>query len=452
MNAYLRLLSLLLPVQRRCTWLSEWKAELWHVRSECGWVAAVHLLRGALADARELRAVTNKDAAVDWSEIVSGILPKMLRRLWTQSWIQLLALPLIAFLIMACAAMWVPGSRDVLLSRSYDAPSSIVLLKDAEHPAIAYATYVDWTRRRKTFFDALAFYAVRNRYVNGERFRVATASSNLIRMLGLSDAAGDGTYLTYATAKRLGFPPQIRLGAHMEHVQGVLPRTTLKLWDDPEVIVLADRLPAGMHGRVLGVVAPGAPNINLGFAMTQSRRPPVHIDVMPLEERVFMPGRAFLFACVILLFALAGTQPLARENGLRMPIRLRWRPAIFVGAQLILLVAAAYLGSLAIAMDLAFSRPEDVSATQVLAAFLLLLPTIRLTLRSNRLRCPCCLRKLGHPARVGQPSAAFLNWYGIELVCAQGHGMVHIPDMPTTWFSEARWMPLDASWAVLFSQ
>ncbi|WP_263418290.1 hypothetical protein [Terriglobus albidus] len=448
MNTYLRLLSLLLPAQRRSTWLSEWNAELWHVRSECGWGAAVHLLSGALADARELRAVTEKDVPVGWSVT----LPWLQSRLWTHSWLQALVLPSMALLMMAFAAMCVPGSRDILLSRSYSAPSSIVLLKDAEHPAIAYETYAEWTRRRQSLFDEFAFYAVQKRYVNGERLRVATASANLIRMLGLGGSAREGIYLSYAAAKGLGFPSRVRLGGNTVRVQGVLPRTTLRLWDDPEAIILADRLPAGMHGHVLGAVAPGAPNIYWGFQILQNRQFPLHIHVTTLEERVFMPGRAFLFACVILLFALPGTRPLAREDGMRMPMRMRWRPAIFLGVQMILLLAAAYLGSLAIAMEFAFPRPEDASGVQAFAAFLLLLPTIRLTLRSNRHRCPCCLRKLGHPARVGQPSAAFLNWYGTELLCAQGHGMVHIPDMPTTWFSEPRWMPLDASWAALFSQ
>lgn len=449
MNAYLRLLSLLLPAQRRYTWLSEWNAELWHVRSESGWVPALHLLRGALADARELRALTEKESPAGWSLT----LPWLQSRIWTQSWIQPLAFPLAMFLIMMCAAVYVPGSRDVLLSRSYNAPSSIVLLKDAEHPSISYATYSEWTRRQQSLFDEFAFYVVQKRYVNGEHLLVATASSNLIRMLGLGRSAADGMYLSYAAAKRLGYPSQVRLGASMMRVQGILPRTTLQLWDDPEAIVLADRLPAGMHGRVLGAVAPGAPDINWGFAVTQSRKPPLHIHVTPLEERVLMPGRAFLFACVILLLGLAATRPLVRGDGrLRMPIRLRLRLAIFVGGQVFLLLASAYLGSLAIAMGMTFSRPEDATGAQAFAAFLLLLPTIRLTLRSNRHRCPCCLRKLGHPARVGQPSAAFLNWYGTELLCVQGHGMAHIPDMPTTSFSEPRWMPLDASWAVLFSQ
>jgi len=448
MNAYLELLSLLLPVQRRYTWLSEWNAELWHVRAECGWIAAFRLLRGAFADARELRAVTEKDVPAGWSVM----LPWLQSRVGTHSWLRPFVLSLAIFLIMAGAAMCVPGAREVLLSRSYNTPSPIVLLKDAEHPSISYATYAEWTRRRQSIFDEFGFYTVQKRYVNGERLRVATASSNLIRMLGLGGSGADGMYLSYAAAKRLGYPSQVRVGGQMVRVQGVLPRTTLKLWDDPEAIVLSDRLPAGMHGHVLGAVAQGAPDINWGFAVTQRMQPPMHIHVTPLEERVLMPGRAFLFACVILLFALPGTRPLAREDGLRMPMRLRWRPAMFIGAQIILLLGAAYLGSLAIAMSLAFQRPEDVSGVQAFAAFLLLLPTIRLTLRSNRHRCPCCLRKLGHPARVGQPSAAFLNWYGTELLCAQGHGMVHIPDMPTTWFSEPRWMPLDSSWAVLFSQ
>ncbi len=40
-----------------------------------------------------------------------------------------------------------------------------------------------------------------------------------------------------------------------------------------------------------------------------------------------------------------------------------------------------------------------------------------------------------HPARVGQPSRSFLAWNGTELICVDGHGLLHVPEMPTSWFS-----------------
>ena len=68
----------------------------------------------------------------------------------------------------------------------------------------------------------------------------------------------------------------------------------------------------------------------------------------------------------------------------------------------------------------------------------------------QRQRCPICLRKLASPARVGEQSRSFLGFSGVEFVCADGHGLMHVPDFPTSWFANQRWSPLDASWSGLF--
>jgi hypothetical protein len=63
-----------------------------------------------------------------------------------------------------------------------------------------------------------------------------------------------------------------------------------------------------------------------------------------------------------------------------------------------------------------------------------------------------CLCKLSHPARVGEASRNFLAWHGTELMCADGHGLLHVPELPTCWFATQRWMYLDASWSALFAK
>jgi hypothetical protein len=55
-----------------------------------------------------------------------------------------------------------------------------------------------------------------------------------------------------------------------------------------------------------------------------------------------------------------------------------------------------------------------------------------------------------HPARVGEPSRNFLGWNGLELICIAGHGLLHVPEIQTSWFSTQRWLYLDPSWDVLF--
>src|ERR1035438_3538190 len=56
-----------------------------------------------------------------------------------------------------------------------------------------------------------------------------------------------------------------------------------------------------------------------------------------------------------------------------------------------------------------------------------------------------------NPARVGHASRTFLAWYGMELICTEGHTLLHVPGMPTSWFSTQRWLYLDRSWEFLFA-
>jgi len=42
-------------------------------------------------------------------------------------------------------------------------------------------------------------------------------------------------------------------------------------------------------------------------------------------------------------------------------------------------------------------------------------------------------------------SRNFLAWNGTELICANGHGLLHLPALPTCWFPTQRWIHLDAS-------
>jgi hypothetical protein len=75
---------------------------------------------------------------------------------------------------------------------------------------------------------------------------------------------------------------------------------------------------------------------------------------------------------------------------------------------------------------------------------------LRWILLDQRNRCPVCLRRVTHPARVGLTGRTFLAWNGTELICTGGHTLLHVPAMPTSWFSTQRWLYLDSSWKSLF--
>jgi len=68
----------------------------------------------------------------------------------------------------------------------------------------------------------------------------------------------------------------------------------------------------------------------------------------------------------------------------------------------------------------------------------------------QRKRCPVCLRFLSDPARIGWSSQTFLEWYGSEFLCENGHGLLHVFEISSSCYSEQRWLYLDQSWAALF--
>jgi hypothetical protein len=73
----------------------------------------------------------------------------------------------------------------------------------------------------------------------------------------------------------------------------------------------------------------------------------------------------------------------------------------------------------------------------------------RWAIEDQRQRCPVCLRRLINPTRIGEASHAFLEWYGTEFICARGHGLLHVPEIPTSCYSASRWHYLDPSWSTL---
>jgi hypothetical protein len=71
----------------------------------------------------------------------------------------------------------------------------------------------------------------------------------------------------------------------------------------------------------------------------------------------------------------------------------------------------------------------------------------------QRARCRVCLRLLCFPVRIGCPGCLLLDWSGTETVCAEGHGVLHVPQMAPSWDEEAEhWIALDESWQDLFAE
>jgi hypothetical protein len=163
----------------------------------------------------------------------------------------------------------------------------------------------------------------------------------------------------------------------------------------------------------------------------------------------------FRFAALLAFLALPAISSVSLGDlsvsvqKLTWPRRMRrWG---FLGAKIWLLLLAVYFVSLDLAYGFTGLNANQALYVEMVSTFFLLLFGMQWVLNDQRQRCPVCPRRVDHPARVGQLSRTFLAWSGTELMCMGGHTLLHVPSLPTSWFSSQRWMLLDSSWEFLFA-
>jgi hypothetical protein len=178
-------------------------------------------------------------------------------------------------------------------------------------------------------------------------------------------------------------------------------------------------------------------------------------DCVSLTERSKQPMFCFLFALALACLTLPATTSLPlgeySENYTHTHEGNETRRWMFLAAKLALILVIVAFASLDLAHLNASINSLTAEYIQLGVSLCGFLFAFRWALHDQRRRCPKCLRLLTHPAYVGQSSRNFLGWNGTELICVGGHGLLHIPDMPTSWFSTQRWLYLDPSWSSLFS-
>jgi len=137
------------------------------------------------------------------------------------------------------------------------------------------------------------------------------------------------------------------------------------------------------------------------------------------------------------------------------PQRTSWTRRLFrwsfFGAKVALLLPIVYFLSLDLAYSCTLFGREQAVYIQLISNFAMSLFGLRWVLKDQRQRCPVCVRRVVHPAQVGLASRTFLDWNGTEMMCMGGHTLLHVPALPTSWFSTQRWLYLDTSWGFLFA-
>jgi len=190
------------------------------------------------------------------------------------------------------------------------------------------------------------------------------------------------------------------------------------------------------HGRVLALRRPGVhhaePRWRIHIPNDNGEEATFNCDAMD-EPR---PLSILLLTSGFALLILIATTPLSIGEypaGASTRVRL-WS---FFAVKVTLTATIVFFGIL----DVGSASAVEIRPHGLLVGFVL---AFRWAIQDQRRRCPMCLRRLTNPIRFGGPSHAFLDWYGTEFICAAGHGMMHVPEIPTSCYPEPRWVPLDA--------
>lgn len=477
----LRSASLLVPRRQRAEWRREWDSERWHVRqsrasmgtlSWQGECAVTSFCLGAFQDAICFRQHTRQRESF---ASLQGSAAQCI--LWLAA----------ALALSYSIALLLPGVRAENHPLRYQVNSGLILIQDARVHNDSAATipveqYREWKGRTQRYFDGLAFYRINKETVStGAQakvgWEVAHASSNLFALLGLPvrfihpDRDADGNLPSMILSDEVwkgafGGNPQIvgtvlRVGRYQARIVGIAPNGSWRLPGRADAWLLEpdSEIDSVGMGHVVAHLT----------LLGQSEMQTSHVEITAhdlddaedslwgasLEERTRGPWDNFLFAIFLAFLALpAVTSVSMGEYGLSVH-RTSWSGKLrrwgFLSAKIALLLPIVYFSSLDLANWHTALYSLGSEYVQLVSSFSICLFGLRGVLLDQRQRCPVCLRRVTNPAQVGQASRTFLAWNGTEMMCLGGHTLLHVPGLPTSWFSTQRWLYLDSSWDFLFA-
>jgi hypothetical protein len=487
--ALLRTASFLVPSFQREDWRREWSAELWHVRrsyfsvdESLSWDAHCEITcfcLGAFPDALCLRNHPTKSASAHVH--VHGSAAQTL--LWLSA----------ALALCFVISRLLPGVEAENEATNYQIKPGVLLVNeaaaDSSSPSISTALYQNWKASPQRFFEDLAFYRVSAEKADdapaSNPWRVAHSSTNLFSLLGLPILYADRPD-TQDTSQLADEPslvlshdlwmrsfagdPRIagriiRIGSTTVRIAGVAPAGSWQLPGAPDAWMLESNAQfrsetsSATSGYLFAQLSPrgraamSGPNISIS-ALNQDG---VEIDLFgaPIYAPIVGAWGVFKFALFLALIALPAVISVSLgDSGVtshRPSFRQRMNRILFLAAKFTLIAAIGFSASLDLAYGNAIGYSPLAECVQLLWCFTICLFGFRWAVADQRKRCPVCLRRVTNPASVGLASRTFLGWNGTEMICVGGHALLHVPSLPTSWFSGQRWLYLDSSWDFLFA-
>jgi len=480
--ALLRGAAMIVPAERREEWYLEWSSELFYARdlrqpaAGFSWTAAWELTAfclGSFQDAAYLREIRWTD-----STRFSGSARQCLARLCV-----LLA-------CCACIGRLLPGIRsEEYAARTYLTSGAIFIerdpVEDGRDRSIPFAAYKNWKAGRQRFFTKMAFYwpeRLQADGVSGDHVWIAGhASADFFAVLGIESLEGVASGATDAKVAEVilsqstwrqtfGADPRligdvVSLANRRVRIAGIAPDGSWQLPNKPDFWVLQpgesmERNSEHRSGYVVALLTPDGQaqmtNGSVRIDALDENRDRLELRGMQFESPTSGSSAIYFFSLFLAFLALPAVTSVfdSESNFVSHPrsFAARSRCWVFLGVKFILVASLGYFGALDMAYCgfVEFSRSAEF--LELLASFGICLFGLRWALVDQSRRCPVCLRLVTHPTQVGIASCNFLSWSGTEMVCMGGHALLHVPNLPTSWFSQPRWIYLDTSWYFLFTE
>jgi hypothetical protein len=188
----------------------------------------------------------------------------------------------------------------------------------------------------------------------------------------------------------------------------------------------------------------GAASLGLLAALAAPLQAHTTLWRLPARQLPAGCGITLLLSCVLLPVIRLAT-PRATSVNPPQSLQARLRASTFLILKLVLVQPVMLCGFVLL---LIAGHAAPVAAQLALLA--LWIGTLRWVLDDQQRRCPDCQRLLGGPVRIGVASRTFLEWYGGESSCSEGHGLLQTPDPCATYSRSGQWLRLGSSWHDLF--
>ncbi len=478
-NAIVHIAAMLVPCEQRPDWKREWLGEIWH-----HWQFLAHAQ--AWNRRESIRLIRNcfgafHDAA--WHLVSEERSGERLRE-WIRSPWSCFAGFAALLLTLALLTSGFPATRQLLASRAHDASGQVLFVW--LHPAIGGGdrglppdVVPAWAKYSQLLQNAAAFNVSHARFDSGRHASltplVIVTQPQLFDVLRVRPKLGQlpaesavvldhDTWASVFHSARNAIGSRVRVGREFFPVAAVLPVNFHFLSRHPSVYLVEPEI-TDARVMVIARMRPGAVKGGLDRELTRIAEDKCYyffrgqLRLGFLESAILAPLGSFaiaIFASGLIVLAVCGVRVRHVRAALRRENRsLALRRGTFFFAKTALALALVFVAGLEWSRSessLLFATRDPASGPFLVWLYIAgAMGIFFWSVADQRARCRVCQRWLCFPVRIGCPGCLLLDWAGTELLCTEGHGVLHVPHMAPSWDEQPEhWISMDESWRNLF--